>query len=95
MVLINKADVSAENTTRNGGCGIYIRQATKPLITITIPCGDQCTNYRAEAQVLLAAAETVTQLETRPKKAVLLKDSLSVMQSLASGNPPYTILYNV
>ena len=51
-----------------------------------------CSNYRAEAQVLLAAAETVTQLETRPKNAVLLADSLSVLQSLASGTPEdYTL----
>ena len=41
MVLINKADGSAENTTRNGGCGIYIRQPTKPLITITLPHRDR------------------------------------------------------
>ena len=44
------------------------------------------SNYRAEAQALLTATETVTQLETRPKKVVLLTDSLSVLQSLASGN---------
>ena len=46
-----------------------------------------CTNYRAEAEALLTATETVTQLETRPKKVVLLTDSLSVLQSFASGNP--------
>ena len=94
MVLINKADGSAENTTRNGGCGIYIRQPTKPLITITIPGGDsQCTNYRAEAQALLIATETVTQLETRPKKVVT--DSLSVLQSLASGTSEDYTLQNL
>ena len=52
-------------------------------ITIAIPGGDLCSNYRAEAQALLTATETVTQLETRPKKVVLLTDSLSVLQSLA------------
>ena len=77
-------DGSAENATRNGGCGIYIRQPNKPPITIAIPGGDLCSNYRAEAQALLTATETVTQLETRPKKVVLLTDSLSVLQSLAS-----------
>ena len=44
-----------------------------------------CSTYRAEAQALLTVTETVTQLETRPKKVVLLKDSISVLQSLASG----------
>ena len=82
----------AENATRNGGCGIYIRQPNKPPITIAIPSGTLCSNYRAEAQVLLTATETVSQLETRPKKVVLLTDSLSVLQSLASGNPEdYTL----
>ena len=80
-------DGSAENATRNGGCCIYIRQPNKPLITLAIPGGDLCSIYRAEAQALLTATETVTQLETIPKKVVLLIDSLSVLQSLASGNP--------
>jgi len=29
-------DGSAENATRNGGCGIYIRQPNKPPITIVL-----------------------------------------------------------
>ena len=36
---------------------------------------------------LLTVTETVTQREIRPNKGVLLTDSLSVLQSLASGNP--------
>ena len=88
-------DVSAEKATRNGGCGIYIRQPNKPPITIAIPGGDMCSNYRAEAQALLTATETVTQLETRPKKVVLLTNSLSVLQSLASGNPEDYTLRNL
>ena len=43
-------DGSAESATRNRGCGIYIRQSNKPPITIAIPGGDMCSNYRAEAQ---------------------------------------------
>ena len=54
-----------------------------------------CLNYRAEAQSLLTVTETVTQLETRPKKVVLLTDSISVLQSLASGNPEDYTLRNV
>ena len=54
-----------------------------------------CSNYRAEAQALLTTTETVTQLKTRPKKVVLLTDSLSVLQSLASGNPKDYTLRNV
>ena len=79
-------DGSAENATRNGGCDIYIRRPNKPRITIAIPGADLCSNCRTEAQALLIATETVTQLETRPKKVVLNIDSLSVLKSLASGN---------
>ena len=88
-------DGSAANATRNGGCGIYIRQPNIPPITIVISGGDLCSNYRAEAQPLLTATETVTQLETRPKKVMLLTDSLSVLQSLASGNPEDYTLRNL
>ena len=88
-------DGSAENATRNGGCGIYIRQPNKPPITIAIPGGDLCSNYRAETQALLTATETITQLATRPKKVVLLTDCLSVLQSLASGNPEDYTLRNL
>ena len=77
-------DGSAENATRNGGCGI--RHPNKPPINIAISGGDLCSNYRAEAQALLTVTEIVTQLETRPKKVLLLTDSLSVLQSLASGS---------
>ena len=58
-----------------------------PPITIATLGGDLCSNYRAEAQALLTATETATQLETIPKKVVLLTDSLSVLQSLASVKP--------
>ena len=88
-------DGSAENANRNEGCGIYIRQPNKPPITIAIPDGDLCSNYRAEAQALLTATETFTQLEPRPKKVVLLTDSLYVLQSLASGTPEDYTLRNV
>ena len=86
-------DGSAENATRNGGCGI--RHPNKPPITIAISGGDLCSNYRAEAQALLIATETANQMETIPKKAMLLTDSLSVLQSLASGNPEDYTLRNL
>ena len=87
--------VFTDGSAENGGCGIYIRQPNKSPITIALPGGDMCSNYRAEAQALLTATETVTQLETRPKKVVLLTDSLSVLQSLASGNPKDYTLRNL
>ena len=44
---------------------------------------------------LLTVTETVTQREIRPNKVVLLTDSLSVLQSLASGNPEDYTLRNL
>ena len=75
-------DGLAENATRNGGCGIYIRRQNKPLITIATSAGNMYSNYKAEAQALLTATEIVTQLETKPKKVVLLTDTLSILKPL-------------
>ena len=72
---------------------IYIRQPDKPPIAIATPGGDLCSNYKSKAQSLLPA--TVTQLETKPNKSVLLTYSLSVLQSLASGNPEENTLHNL
>ena len=72
---------------------IYIRQPDKHPITIASPGGDLCSNYKSKAQALLPA--TVTQLETKPNKSMLLTDSLSVLQSLASGNPEENALHNL
>jgi len=64
-------DGSAENATRNGGCGIYIRQPNKPTISIATPGGDLCSNYQAEARALLTATGSISQLETRLKEGCI------------------------
>ena len=41
-------DGSAENATRNGGCGAYIKCPGKPLFSVSATGGILCSNYRAE-----------------------------------------------
>ena len=80
-------DVSAENATRNGGCGAYVKRPGKPPLSVSAPGGILCSNYRAEILALLNATETIISWEEKPKKAVFLTDSLSALQALTSGEP--------
>ena len=40
-------DGSAENATRNGGCGAYIKRPGKPPFYVSAPGGILCANHRA------------------------------------------------
>ena len=83
-------DGSAENATRNGGCGAYIKRPDKPPLSVSAPGGILCSNYRAEVLALLNATETIISWEEKPKKAVVLTDSLSALQALMSDEPDTT-----
>ena len=83
-------DGSAENATRNGGCGAYIKRPDKPPLSVSAPGGILCSNYRAEVLALLNATETIISWEEKPKKAVFLTDSLSALQALMSDEPDTT-----
>ena len=83
-------DGSAENATRNGGCGAYIKGPGKPPLSVSAPGGILCSNCRAEVLVLLNATETIISWEEKPKKAVFLTDSLSALQGPMSGEPDTT-----
>ena len=81
---------TAENATRNGGCGAYIKRPGKPPFSVSAPGGILCSNFRAEVLALLNATETIISWEEKPKKAVFLTDSLSALQALMSGEPDTT-----
>jgi len=51
--------------------------------------------YPHAATHSLAAIESISQLETRPKKVEFLTDSLSVLQSIALGNAEDSALRNL
>ena len=61
-------DGSAENATRNGGCGAYIKRSDKPPLSVSAPGGILCSNYRAEVLALLNATETIISWEEKPRK---------------------------
>ena len=82
-------DGSAENATRNGGCGAYIKRPGKPL-SVSAPGGILCSNYRGEVLALPNATETIISWEEKPKKVVFPKDSVSALQALMSGEPDTT-----
>ena len=78
---------SAENATRNGGCGVCTKCPGKPPLFVPALGGILCSNYRAEVLALLNATETIISWEEKPKKAIFLTDSLSALQALMSGEP--------
>ena len=83
-------DGSAENATRNGGCGAYIKRPGKPLLSVLAPGGIQYSNYRAEVLALPNATETIIPWEEKPKKGVFLTYALSALQALMSREPDTT-----
>ena len=72
-------DGSAENVTRNRGCGAYNMRPGKPPFSVSAPGGILCSNYRTEVLALLNATETIISWEEKPKKAVFPTDSLSAL----------------
>ena len=84
-------DGSAENVTRNGGCGAYIKRPGKLPLSVSSPGGILCSNYRADVLALLNATETIISWEEKPKKAVFLTYSLSALQALMSGELDTTL----
>ena len=79
-------DGSATEATRNGGAGVLIR-FTDGEETQAIPTGRFSTNFRAEAEALSAAAETVSRHPERTTgKVVIMSDALSVLLSLNNNN---------
>ena len=83
-------DGSAENATRNGGCGAYIKRPGKSPSSVSAPGGTVCSNYGAELLALQNATETINLWEEKPKKAVFLTDSLSALHAIVSGKPDTT-----
>ncbi|KAK7092236.1 hypothetical protein V1264_008019 [Littorina saxatilis] len=64
---------SAEDATRNGGCGVFIKKPGLPPVSVSASGGRLCSNYKAEVLALHKATETVLQWENRPKKAVFFQ----------------------
>ena len=64
-------DGSAENATRNGGCGAYIKGPGKHSLSVSAPGGILWSNYIAEVLALLNATETIVSWEEKPQESSL------------------------
>ena len=84
-------DGSAENATRNGGCGVYIKRPGMPPLSMSAPSGRLCSNYKAEVLALHNATETIRLWDSKPKKAVFFSDSLSALQALTTAEPDQSL----
>ena len=75
---------SAEEAAKHGVGGEFINLSDGRSIMKPVATGQQSINYRAEAYVLLATAQTLNQEERRPTNTVFLTDCRSILQSLQS-----------
>ena len=90
-------DGSASDAVRNGGAGVYIQYQHGNSKSIAEPTGEHCTNYKAEVEALIIAANEISKdvgsgmLNNMEPDAqvVLLTDALSVLQALDKGKLPH------
>ena len=76
-------DGSAEEATRNGGGGIFLTLKDGTHIRQAIPTGKFSTNYKAEADALQTAAETLyANRDAIQTRVVVFSDALSVLQAV-------------
>ena len=75
-------DGSAEEATRNGGSGIYVRFADGDSSSLAIPGGKLCSNFRAEVLAIKTAADFLSSCDKPLGKVSILTDSMSTLQAL-------------
>ena len=81
-------DGSAADAVKNGGAGVYIQYPSGEWQAEAIPTGLHCTNYRAEVQALIHAANTISDRVNHDNQVVFLTDALSVLQAMTSNKLP-------
>ena len=81
-------DGSATDATRCGGAGVYIRYPSGEQQTQSTATGAYCTNYKAEVEAIILAANTIRSRVDHNTQVVFLTDALSVLQAFNSGQLP-------
>lgn len=81
-------DGSATNAVKNGGAGIYIQYPNGERTEEALPTGLYCTNYKAEVDALIKAADTIASRADQNTQVVFLTDALSVLQAYNSDRQP-------
>ena len=77
-------DGSATNTVENGGGGIFINQRDGSQKKLSVAIGKHSSNYKAEAESLKIAAETLLNRKIKEENIVFFTDALSVVAALKS-----------
>ena len=80
-------DGSATNATTKGGAGIYIEYPNGVQQSLAIPTGLYCSNYKAEEEALIHAANYIKETAEN-MQVVFLTDALSVIQALSNNKLP-------
>ena len=83
-------DGSATDAVKSGGAGVYIQYPSEEKQAEAIPTGLHCTNYRAEEEALIHAANTISSKVNQDSQVVLLTDALSGLQAVINNKLPHT-----
>ena len=73
---------------RCGGAGVYIQYPNGEKQAEAIQTGLHCTNYRAEEEALIYAANTISSKINQDSQVVLLTDALSVLHAVTNNKLP-------
>ena len=80
---------SAEDATKNGGSGVFVRTQTGQTVSCSSATGIKCSNFKAETSALKNAV--AYKAEMKPEKTVILTHSKAALQSLTSNTPDQPI----
>ena len=81
-------DGSATDAIQNGGAGVYIQFPDGQKHADAIATGIHCTNYKAEVEALVHAANISSSKAGPDSQVVFLTDALSVLQAANNNNLP-------
>ena len=76
---------------KNGGSGVCIKYPDGDTISLSVPCGLQCSNYRAEILAICTAAEHLLESRKNLGNIAIFTDSMSTLQALNSADPDQMI----
>ena len=74
-------DGSSNEAIKNGGAGIYIEYPDGQGKSAAIPTGLHCTNFKAEVEALVHAANIISESSSPDMQVVFLTDAQSVLKT--------------
>jgi len=81
-------DGSATDAIQRGGAGVYIQFPDGQWQAAAVPTGLHCTNYKAEVEALIHAANIISGKTDPDSQVVFLTDALSVLQAANNNKLP-------